>query len=102
MEKTANQLHREYKKSGGTLGFKDWINRDKKKDFMNFTGETVVPVNKPLSDSINQTIDSLHREAGYQDAKNPDYVLGIPKSIAIAAGIFLVSGTILYIAYNYK
>jgi hypothetical protein len=100
VEKTANQLWRQYRDGGGPLGFKDWLNRDKKKDFLNFTGGQQIPVNKPMTDSINQVIDSLHRQSGYQDSANDNYWLGIPKSAFLVSGAVILVGIALYFIYK--
>lgn len=97
---TANQLYKEYKKSGGTLSFKDWMN-DQKKEYK-ATGSGNIPMNKPLSDSINQTLDSLHRQAGYKDTLSEEYILGIPKNVVYMIGIVLTVSIAGYIIYQHK
>lgn len=83
---TANQLYREYKKSGGTLTFAAWLSREKKKQFVNATGDQVIPENQPLKDSIAKTLDEMHRMAGYQDSLGSNYILGIHKYVWYGAG----------------
>jgi hypothetical protein len=46
---TANQLFKQYKTEGGTLGFSDWLTREKAKG--------VFPINAELNKEINQTIE---------------------------------------------
>jgi hypothetical protein len=95
---TANQLYKEYKSAGGTLPFGKWIDREKKKGFLNATGDVVVPVNKPLTDSIQKTLDQMHREAGYQDDVSKTYILGVNKNVWIGIGVAAAVG-IGYLIY---
>lgn len=101
MAKNANQLYKEYKAGGGTLSFKKWIDREKKKNFMNAIGDfgNEVPMNKPLTDSIQRTLDELHREGGYQDTLNKKYILGVNRNVMIGIGVVSVIG-IGYLIYK--
>jgi hypothetical protein len=82
---TANQAFKNYRKSGGTLPFAQWMDREKRKGFLNAIGS--VPTNRPLTDSIQQTLDEMHREGGYQDTASNDYILGVNKWIWIGLGV---------------
>lgn len=95
---TANKMYKQYKKSGGTLVFKDWLDREKKKNFLNFEGQSTVPVNKPLTDSINQALDELHKESGLKTGLENKYIFGLNKNIWIAAGIatVIIVGVVVY------
>lgn len=100
MAKNANQLYREYKRNGGTLSFAEWIDREKKKGFMNAIDEVnEIPANKPLIDSIQRTLDELHRAAGYQDKPNNKYILGVNRNVMIGIGVVTVIG-ISYLIYK--
>lgn len=87
MNKTANQLWKEYRKDGGTQSFKDWMNREKKKGFVNFDGNATVPVNKNLNDSLQSVLDKLHRNAGLKTEPENTYIFGIHKNILIGVGV---------------
>ena len=98
-EKTANQMYKQYKANHGTLTFKEWVTREKKKGFLNATGDSTPPVNQPLNDSIASVVDQLHQEGGEQSTLNSDYILGIPKRTLIITGIVgvvLIVGVIIY------
>lgn len=98
--KTANEEWRLYKKDGGELSFKEWLN-DRKKNYK-ATGSGEMPSNKPLSDSIRQTLDDLHRQAGFKDELSDEYVLGMPKNVVIIAAV-IISVTIgAYLIYQHK
>jgi hypothetical protein len=99
MRKNANQLYKDYRKEGGTLNFAGWINREKKKGFLNATGDVQIPLNQPLSDSISRTLDSMHRQAGYQDSLSNEYVLGVNRNVWIGIGIVAAVG-IGYLIYQ--
>lgn len=101
MAKNANQLYKEYKRSGGSLSFAEWIDREKKKGFVNAIGDSgnEIPVNKPLTDSIQKTLEQLHREAGYQDSLNKNYILGVNRNVMIGIGVVAVIG-ISYLIYK--
>jgi hypothetical protein len=95
---TANQQWKQYKKEGGQLGFSEWIDREKRKNFMNATGE--LPDNKPLNDSIQGTLDKMHRQEGFQDDLTSQYIFGIKKNYLIGAGLFLLVGGVALIVYK--
>lgn len=94
----ANQLYKKYKADGGTLGFKEWITREKKKRFVNFDGNAVIPENKSLTDSLQKTLDSIHRKAGLKTDLENKYILGIHRGVWIGLGVALVvtTGVIIY------
>lgn len=95
---TANQMYRKYKNEGGTLTFKQWVDREKKKNFMSFDGQSNVPVNKPMTDSINQVLDELHKEAGLKTGLENKYIFGVNRNIWIVAGVVtvVVIGVVVY------
>jgi hypothetical protein len=53
-QKTANQLYKDYKAKGGTLSFKDFIQREKDKG--------VFPLNVDLNEEIQKTLIFLMYE----------------------------------------
>jgi hypothetical protein len=100
MAKNANQLYKEYRFKGGTLSFAEWIDREKKKGFMNAIGE--IPANKPLTDSIQKTLDEMRRQAGYQDKPNEKYILGVNRGVVIGIGIVAACGVAFLIYKKVK
>lgn len=90
---TANQKYRDYKKNGGTLVFKEWIDRERKKNFLNLDGTADVPLNKPLTDSINAAIKDLHQDGGLQTDLENKYIFGINRNVLIVAGVVILVGT---------
>jgi len=93
-------MHKQYLKDGGQLGFKEWIGREKKKDFMNFDGQATVPINQPLTDSIYRTLDQLHRTSGYQDELSNEYWLGMKKTNLLIGTSIVVIAIIAVVAYK--
>lgn len=101
MEKTANQLYREYKAGGGTLVFKDWMQREKEKKFLDFNNTQTVPVNKPLNDSIQNVLNKMQADAGYKTDLENKYIFGVNKKVWIGVGIGLVVIVGIVIIYNH-
>lgn len=97
---TANKMFREYKKTGGTLSFRGWIEREKEKGFQNFTGATLIPVNKPLTDSLNRTLAQLHPKV--QTKLENKYILGVDRNYWIIGGVTLIAvgGIMIYSKYH--
>lgn len=96
---TANQKYKEYKQGGGTLVFKEWIDRERKKNFLNLDGTVDVPINKPLTDSINAAIQDLNKAGGVQTDLENKYIFGINRKVLILAGVGIivtVAGVIIY------
>jgi hypothetical protein len=96
---TANKVYKEYKKNGGTLSFAEWIQREKAKDFLNWDARTSVPVNKPLTDSISDVLNKIQRDAGYKEAPENKYILGIHRNILIGIGVVALVG-VGYLVYK--
>lgn len=101
MTKSANQLYKEEQAKGCTLTFKEWISREKKKNFYNFTGQQNIPVNQPLNDSLTKTLDELHRSQGYQDSSSQSkYFIGLNKKILIGVVAVAVIGISVFVVYK--
>ena len=81
-QKTANKLYKEYKNGGGTLSFKEFIQREKDKG--------VFPLNIELNDDIQNTLVNykLNKKEEDMDKK----ILGLPvKTLVIAGSLILIS-----------
>ncbi len=96
---TANQRYRQYKKDGGTLSFADYMNREKKKGFVNFDGQVDVPENKPLSDSLTAVLNQMHQTAGYKTKADNKYILGLHRNVWIGTGI-VAAAVVAYVVYK--
>lgn len=99
MEKSANK---KWKESGSTLTFKEWIDRENKKNesseqssFIPFDG---VPA--PDTSSINETLRQAENEilvaSGYKTQPSSSKVFGLDKNILVFSGILLVSSIGVY------
>lgn len=98
---SANQL---WKRSGTTLSFAEWMNREKAKvkSFANADAATAglaapgIMVNQPLNQAVQDSLASARKDAGLQTKVSGNTFLGINKYILIASGLIIVGA----IAYN--
>jgi hypothetical protein len=107
MEKSANKR---WKESGSTLTFKEWIDRENKKNqefegnFIPFQGET--KVNSVGSDSIKKTIDEAKQDlidsSGYKVETNKSNVLGLNKGVLVFSTLLIVGSLSFYFYQKYK
>jgi hypothetical protein len=107
MEKSANKR---WKESGSTLTFKEWIDRENKKN-MEFDGNFIPfkeerKVNSLGSDSIKQTIDTAKQDlidaSGYKVVTNKDNVLGLNKGVLLFSTLLIVGSLSFYFYQKYK
>jgi hypothetical protein len=107
MEKSANKR---WKESGSTLTFKEWIDRENKKN-MEFDGNFIPfkeekKVNALGSDSIKQTIDQAKQDlidaSGYKVVTNKDNVLGLNKGVLVFSTLLIVGSLSFYFYQKYK
>ena len=79
---TANQLYKNYRVEGGTLGFSDWLTREKTKG--------VFPINGTLDKEVKETI-------GIMKKKNsaPKTYLGMPVSTLVITGAVIVAAIVV-------
>jgi len=78
---TANQLFKQYKNEGGTLGFSDWLTREKAKG--------VFPINADLNKEIQETLT---------ETKKTDMnktILGFPTKTLVMVGIIIVGAVVI-------
>jgi len=107
MEKSANKR---WKESGSTLTFKEWIDRENKKNqefegnFIPFQGET--KVNSVGSDSIKKTIDEAKQDlidsSGYKLETNKSNVLGLNKGVLVFSNLLIGRFLSFYFYQKYK
>jgi len=107
MEKSANKR---WKESGSTLTFKEWIDRENKKnapfegDFIPFKEET--KVNAVGGDSIRQTIDAAKQDlidaSGYKIEADKSNILGLNKGVLVFSTLLIVGSLSFYFYKKYK
>lgn len=78
---TANQLFKQYKNEGGTLGFSDWLTREKAKG--------VFPINAGLNKEISETIE----EQKMKDMNKT--ILGFPTKTLVLVGVIIVGAVVI-------
>ena len=110
MEKSANKR---WKESGSTLTFKEWIDRENKKNqefegnFIPFHEEVKeVKLNSVGSDSIKKTIDEAKQDlidaSGYKVETNKSNVLGLNKGVLVFSTLLIVGSLSFYFYQKYK
>jgi hypothetical protein len=99
MEKSANK---KWKESGSTLTFKEWIDRENKKNesseqstFIPFDG-VPAPDTSSINDTLRQAQDEILVASGYKTQPSKTTVFGLDKNILIFSGILLVSSIVVY------
>jgi hypothetical protein len=89
-QKTANQLYKEYKAKGGTLSFKNFIQREKDKG--------VFPLNLDLNEEIQKSLNEYNMlNFSGKGKKEESKILGLPTKPIIIAGSLIV---IAFVAYK--
>ena len=78
---TANQLFKQYKNEGGTLGFSDWLTREKAKG--------VFPINASLNKEISETIEEQKKK----DMNKT--ILGFPTKTLVFVGVIIVGAVVI-------
>ena len=107
MEKSANKR---WKESGSTLSFKEWIDRENKKnepfnvDFIPYKEEE--KLNAVGSDSIQKTIEEakaeLIKSSGYKSEADKNNVLGLNKGVLVFSTLLIVGSLSFYLYSKYK
>ena len=76
-------MHKEYRRTGGQLGFKEWLQREKAKKFLRADGSTASP-----ADTVEaQAVSDLNAAGGLQTQLTSDYIFGIDKNVLIWTGV---------------
>ena len=112
MEKSANKR---WKESGSTLTFKEWIDRENKKNqefdgnFIPFQRETKVNQvgsDSLGSDSIKRTIDEAKQDlidaSGYKVEVDKSNILGLNKGVLVFSTLLIVGSLSFYFYQKYK
>lgn len=90
---TANER---YRRSGTTLSFKEWIEREKiKMASMDGVSQEVI-INKPLNDAINDSLAIASKDAGNKNRVSSNKVLGVNKYLLIGGAVIVIGSIILY------
>ena len=113
MEKSANKR---WKESGSTLTFKEWIERENRKNepedvnFLPFVGDTLYQIKKPTLDSSNieKTIqeakDDLVKSSGYKtiSSEKSSTIFGLDKNVLLFSTILIAGSLGFYFYTKYK
>ena len=111
MEKSANKR---WKESGSTLSFKEWIERENRKNepeevnFLPFVGDTTFEKAKVDTSIIEKTIqeakDDLVKTSGYKTISNEksSTVFGLDKNILLFSTILIAGSLGFYFYSKYK
>lgn len=83
---TANQLHKEYRKAGGTLDFKSWLTRENAKGTIG------------ADSSLNQEVDENIKNMREMNKT----ILGFPTSTVYIAGAIILAAVVVVIATRKK
>lgn len=80
INKSANILYKDYKKTGGTLTFKNFIQREKTKGVF------------PLNVALNEEVEEAYKQYKNSKVMSDKKILGLPqKTVLIAAGVIIVA-----------
>ncbi len=120
MEKSANKR---WKESGTSLSFKEWIDRENKKEetdnstFIPFIGEnrnfasldavvpdisSATPDISSISTTIQQEKAFIQTDSGFKNTANNSNVLGLNKGILLFSGAVIAGSLGLYFYYRFK
>lgn len=92
VEKSANQLYKEYKSAGGTLVFTDFINREKAKG--------TFPLNQNLNTDVQKIVLEIKKQ---QDMSNSNKTfLGLPTSTLLIAGGVIVAAVAISLIVKHR
>ena len=100
LSKTANSAYNEYRKSGGTLAFTEFLDREKQK-LMSANGQqdSLFLVNRDLNDSVQNAIRETLQKGGYKTNESGKTIFGINKFVLIGA-VTLLIGTMTVVIYK--
>lgn len=116
MEKSANKR---WKESGTTLTFKQWIERENKKeqpkelDFVSFMPENFSSIRNSIGDTAEEVLaqgqaelDKLQaemkRNSGFKDKEDKSKILGLNKGVVIFSGVIVVASLGFYFYSKFK
>jgi hypothetical protein len=107
MEKSANKR---WKESGSTLSFKEWIERENRKNepeevnFLPFVGDTIKVDTSIIEKTIQEAKDDLVKTSGYKtiSSEKSSTVFGLDKNILLFSTILIAGSLGFYFYSKYK
>jgi len=116
MEKSANKR---WKESGTTLTFKQWIERENKKEqpkelnFVSFEPENFSNVRNTVGDTAEEVLSQsqsefdriqaeMKKNSGFKDKEDKSKILGLNKSIIIFSGLIIGASLGFYFYSKFK
>jgi hypothetical protein len=101
--KNANQVWKDYRSRGGTLGFTDFLDREKQKMF---SADGQAPglflVNQTLNDSVQAAIEKTLNSGGLTQKESGRTIFGVNKNIVIGGAVVITAAIILLIVKTKK
>lgn len=96
--KNANLAWKEYKVAGGTLGFTDFLDREKKKIYSaNGQDDSILIINQHLNQQVQDAIDKTLAAGGLKKDASKKTILGINKTAFIIGGVVITAAIIFFI-----
>jgi hypothetical protein len=116
MEKSANKR---WKESGTTLTFKQWIERENKKEqskelnFVSFEPENFRNTVGDIGDTAKEILErgqaeleklqeEMKKNSGFKDKEDKSKILGLNKGIVIFSGVIIVASLGFYFYSKFK
>ena len=113
MEKSANKR---WKESGTTLTFKQWIERENKKEqpkelnfvsfepenFRNTVGDTAEAVLAQSQLEFDKLQAEMKKNSGFKDKEDKSKILGLNKGVVIFSGVIIVASLGFYFYSKFK
>jgi hypothetical protein len=99
MEKSANKR---WKESKSSLTFKEWIDRENKKNesvqttFIPFDGIPAPDTSSSINSTLQQAQQDIQVASGYKDQPSKSTVFGLDKNILIFSGLLIISSVGFY------
>jgi hypothetical protein len=93
--KTSNAAYKQYKSTGVTLSFTEFLHREKEKMFSaNGQDDSLLLVNKSLNDTVQTAIRDTLKQGGLKEQETGKTFFGINKFVLIGAGVAIIGGTV--------
>lgn len=96
LAQNANQLFKSYRKAGGTLSFKAWIEREKEKS-LSADGNSDHKTPFILNDTLAKEISAMRTAGSVKTGLNKHYAFGIPTWVWLTAGGAAATVAIVYL-----
>lgn len=102
MSKQPLSANQNWKQSGTTLSFAEYMNREKAKaNSLSADGmsENEMMINKPLNQAVQDSLASARADAGFRKKVSGNTILGINKYLVIGS-VMVIAGAIAYNIYK--